>query len=322
MQTEEIIKNVKTERLFWEKYRPQTLSEIILPDRIKTVVEHGIQTNLLLVGPAGIGKTTLAKILIKQHPHITKSAKLGVDVLRNDIADFCQTIATDPFGSKDKQLSNVKVVYLDEFDGATKNLQEELRFFIEQYEKNVRFIATANSLSKIIPAMQSRFTIIDFTPKNQDEIKGLKIDFAKRLVDIVKKDQLNITNDQIKDIIRNNFPDLRKCMSTLQIATMTGTTTVEEHSDEDTAIYSYISNDKTPTEIWNYLYTNWLDRLDAAFDMFDKKYWDWIVVNRPSEVSKMPNRMIKISQYVDVHLNNARDPFVTLCAMIFELQKL
>ena len=66
----------------------------------------------------------------------------------------------------------------------------------------------------------------------------------------------------------------------------------------------------------------WLDRLDLAFSMFDKKYWDHVMAKRPAEVPKMPDRMVKVSQYVDVHLNNSRDPFVTLCAMIFELQKI
>lgn len=321
MQTEELIKNVKTERLYWEKYRPTSLKEIILPDRITSIVKHGIQTNLLFVGPAGIGKTTLSKILIQDHPYIIKSAKLGVDVLRSDVLDFCQSIAADPFAKNNKE-RNVKVVYLEEFDGATKQLQEELRAFIEQYEKNVRFIATANNLNKIIPAMQSRFTIIDFTPKNQDEVKNLKMEFAKRLVEIIEKDKLNVTREQVKDIIRNNFPDLRKCMSVLQITNMTGSTVVEEHSDEDIGIYELISQQTSPQETWNYLYTNWLDRLDLAFSMFDKKYWDYVMLNKPQEIPKMPNRMIKVSQYVDVHLNNARDPFVTLCAMIFELQKI
>lgn len=320
MQTEELIKSTKTDRLFWEKYRPSSLDEIILPDRIRTIIEHGIQTNLLFVGPAGIGKTTLAKILTKKHPTLVKSAKLGVDILRNDVLEFCQSISSDMFDASNKKA--VKVVYLEEFDGASKNLQEELRAFIEQYEKNVRFIATANTLAKIIPPVQSRFTIIDFTPKNQEETKQLRQSFAKRLADIVKRDALNITNDQIKDIVRSNFPDLRKCMSVLQITNLTGSTSVEEHSEEDNKIYEMVSGSYTPTEIWNYLYTNWLDRLDLAFEMFDKRYWKYVADVKPTELSKMPNRMIKVSQYVDVHLTNARDPFVTLVAMIFELQKI
>lgn len=319
MQIEEAINKTKTDRLFWEKYRPSNLDEIIIPDRIKAIAEHGIKTNLLLVGPAGMGKTTLARILTKNHPTLVKSAKLGVDILRSDVLDFCQTLASDIF---DSGKPKIKVVYLEEFDGASKQLQEELRAFIEQYEKNVRFIATANTLSKIIPAMQSRFTVIDFTPKNQDETKQLKQGFAKRLVELVKKDGLNVSNEQIKDIVKSNFPDLRKCMSVLQITNMTGSTSVEEHSSDDEKIYDLISDAKDSIETWNYLYNNWLDRLDLAFEMFDKRYWKYVTENRPKELAKMPNRMIKVSQYIDVHLNNARDPFVTLCAMIFELQRI
>lgn len=309
---------IKTDRLFWEKYRPQTLDEMILPNRIRTVVKHGIQTNMLFVGTPGIGKTTLARILVQKHPHIVKSAKLGVDVLRNDVLSFCQTIVSGVFDTDAKP--NIKVVYLEEFDGASKQLQEELRAFIEQFEHKVRFIATANNASKIIDAMHSRFNIIDFTPKNQDEIKQIKVDFAKRLISIAESEKLNVKPEQIKEIIKSNFPDLRKCMSIMQLVHLTGTTEYEEHYEGDTDIYQIISN-KSATETWNYLYSNWLDRLDAAFDMFGREYWSYIEQNKPNELNKMPERMDIITEYVNLHLPNARDPFVTLYAMICKLQK-
>lgn len=309
--------DIKNNRLFWEKFRPNTLNDMILPQRIKEVVSHGIITNMLFVGPAGLGKTTLAKILVKDHPYIVKSSKLGVDVLRNEVLSFCQTITSDPFNNV--KLKNNKIVYLEEFDGASNTLQEELRAFIEQFEKNIRFVATANNLNKIIKPMQSRFEIFDFTPKNQDEIKYLKVNFAKRMMNIVEENDLKVTGDQIKDIVKKSFPDLRKCMSGLQIADLTGSTNYDLNSEDDIQIYDYANaNPKT----WNYLYENWLDRLDDAFAMFDRRYWKYVESNKPSELFKMPNRMTVISKYVDVHLANSRDPFITLFAMINELQQI
>lgn len=317
---QDILKKPQTERLFWEKYRPMTIEDMALPDRIKTLAKHGIVTNMLLVGPPGIGKSTLANILTMPHPFIKLNSKLGVEVLRNEVLQFCQTITSNIFDTK--KASSIKVVWLEEFDGASRTMQDELRAFIEQFEKSVRFIATANNISKIIDPMQSRFSIIDFTPKNQDEIKTVKVEYLKRLMKIAESEKLNILPEQIKDIVRSNFPDLRKGMSMMQLTHITGVFATEEQQSSDVEIYSIISNQTSPSDTWNYLYANWLDRLDTAFTMFDKKYWKWVEDNKPSELSKMPNRMIKISQYVDVHLNNARDPFVTLCAMIFELQKL
>jgi DNA polymerase III delta prime subunit len=319
-ETLDILKKPQTERLFWEKYRPMTIEDMALPERIKTLSKHGIVTNMLLVGPPGIGKSTLANILTKQHPFIKLNSKLGVDVLRNEVLQFCQTITSNIFDSK--KTSNIKVVWLEEFDGASRIMQDELRAFIEQFEKTVRFIATANNISKIIEPIQSRFNVIDFTPKNSDEIKTVKIEYLKRLMKIAETEKLNILPEQIKEIVKASFPDLRKGMSVLQLTHITGQLNTEEQQSSDIEIYSLISNQANPTDTWNYLYTNWLDRLDTAFTMFDKKYWKWVEENRPAELSKMPNRMIKISQYVDVHLNNARDPFVTLCALVFELQQL
>ena len=96
--------------------------------------QHGIQTNLILSGPPGTGKSTAARILIKKHPHLKLSSKLGVDILRNEVQNFCTKMSIQ---FDEESNSNIKVVYLDEFDSATRQMQDELRAFIEEYEEHV-----------------------------------------------------------------------------------------------------------------------------------------------------------------------------------------
>src|SRR6266403_4627911 len=122
-----------TENLFWEKYRPTKLEDVIIPDRIRRMIEKGIHTNMIFTGPPGCGKTTCARILLQDYHHKIITAKQGVDVLRNDIDNFCKKMIVS-MDEKDREKDKrVRVVYFEEFDRATNQLQEELKSFIEEH---------------------------------------------------------------------------------------------------------------------------------------------------------------------------------------------
>ena len=152
------------ENLWCVKYAPKTLEDMILPKRIKgKFIEYGLTKHYLLCGTAGVGKTTLARILAKGHAtlFINASSERGIDIVRNKIQDFASLRS---FGQSGK-----KVVILDEIDNLTIDAQKSLRGFIEEHQKNVLFIGTANYPDRIIPALKdSRFSVINFAFSGAD----------------------------------------------------------------------------------------------------------------------------------------------------------
>jgi replication-associated recombination protein RarA len=309
------------DNLFWQKYRPQTLDEVIIPDRIRRVIEKGILTNMIFTGTSGCGKTTCAKILLKNYHHITLSAKLGVDVLRTEIDKFCKDMIVS-FDS-DKKDENIRVVYFEEFDRATNALQEELKSYIEDMSGHVRFLATCNKISQINAPIQSRFNVIDFTPLGADETKELRNGYLKRILDVKKIENIKIENSDLKEIIVKRFPDFRKIWQDLQYYSLSGGyMNAKAVLGEEKLFELIINSDGNPIENWDYLFANWSDKIPVAIDMLGKPFFNWIRMNHPMLANKLGDHVITLSDYSDVRLPQALDPFVTLTALVFKLQKI
>jgi DNA polymerase III delta prime subunit len=207
---------MKKEHYLWtEIYRPQTIEECILPDRIKDnfrqMVKEGEVPNMLLTGTAGVGKTTVARALCAEIgadvDFINASKDGNIDTLRNRITDFASTLSLE---------GNLKVVILDEADYLNmQSTQPALRSFLETNSKTTRFILTANHPNRIMEPLRSRMNVIDFGLTKEDKPQ-LATQMMKRLVGILNEREIPFEKKALGDLIIKNLPDFRKIMSEVQ----------------------------------------------------------------------------------------------------------
>ena len=201
--------------LFVEKYRPNTLSECILPPRIKSLaeqlVESGEATNLLFFGSAGVGKTATAIAIANDlgcdFIVIDCSSENGIDTIRTKLTQFATSVSLN---------GKPKIAILDESDGLTPTAQQSLRHFIERYSKNCRFIFTCNFKNKLIaPLNSSRLTPIDFT-LTKDEKQKVIIQFFKRVCEILTLEGIEYEKPIVAKVIEKHFPDFRRILGEFQ----------------------------------------------------------------------------------------------------------
>ena len=206
------------EFLWVEKYRPRKIDDCILTEDLKKTFSEFLKQkeipNLLLCGTAGTGKTTVARALCEELGAdyiIINGSDEGrqIDTLRNKIKNFASTVSLT-------SESNHKVVIVDEADYMNaESVQPALRNFIETFYKNCRFIFTCNYKMKIIPALHSRCTVIDFAIKNGQKVKTANA-FMTRLGDILTEEKIKFDKKVLAELIQKHYPDFRRTINELQ----------------------------------------------------------------------------------------------------------
>lgn len=220
------------QELWTEKYRPRTLDQYVFRDehqrkQIEKWVKERSIPHLLFSGNAGIGKTTLAKILLNELQvndldvlEINASRTNSVDDVRAKIINFVQMI---PFG-------DFKVVLLDEADFLSPNAQAALRGVMEEYHTTSRFILTCNYPNRVIPALHSRCQGFHIERVDQTE-------FTARVAEILMKENIQMDLDTLDTYVKATYPDLRKCINMVQMNSQDGQLNAPQKADMGTSDY-------------------------------------------------------------------------------------
>ena len=264
------------ESFLWvEKYRPKTIEECILPDRIKTLFQQisleGRIPNMILSGGPGMGKTTVAKALCNEvgcdFLMINGSEESGIDVLRTKIRGYASTVSFD--GKR-------KVVILDEADYLNpQSTQPALRSFIEEFEKHCSFIMTCTYINRIIEPLHSRCQTIDFRI-NKEEKLNVGSNFGKRLYTILDQEKVDYDKKVVAEVLMKHFPDYRRVLNELQ--------KYSKYGSIDSGILSQVTE---------------LDLAELMKYMKDKKFNEvrkWVVNNLDNDPQKVYRKIYDIAE--------------------------
>ena len=214
----------KTDFLWVEKYRPKTIDDCILPEHTKTMFKDFLNKkeipNLLLSGPAGCGKTTVAKALCEQlgvDYYVINGSDEGrfLDTVRNQAKNFASTVSLSATEAKHK------VIIIHEADNTTHDVQLHLLANIESFYNKCRFIFTCNFKNKIIEPLHSRCAVVEFGIKGKER-QGIAANFFKRLQQILVAEGVEYDNKVLVELINKHFPDWRRVLNECQRYSVSG----------------------------------------------------------------------------------------------------
>lgn len=300
--------------LLWEKWRPKTIDDIILLPRIRKELENGVNQHYIFHGHYGTGKTSLARILIgrysKETPYLELNCSMdtSIDVLRTEIDNFCK------FTPMMETNSDIKYVFLDEFERVSGNFQDAFKAFIERYNKNVRFIITTNHINKISDGLKSRIKQIGFDCQNVEEERFLKQEIYKKIInEVLPKEDAEIPKEDLINIITKKFPDFRSVLVEVQSYLETGSIsdgTGNVSNKVKLELYNTLYEDLDFEKTYHFLMSNFgAEKIDVMIRLLGKPFIDWCITEKRESVNKLFETAYIIADYSS-KLEGATDPLI------------
>lgn len=319
----------KTTDLFTERFRPKDLNTLIAPDRVKKQLENGLIQNLMLSGPAGTGKTSLAKILASEHDfmYINASADGRIGIIES-ISDFCATVSLTKNLLDGKNKKVFKVIILDEVDGASDEFFKALRPVLEKYHKTARFIMTCNYINKIPEPILSRTTLINMYPINTEEEDFIFKAYVKRTAAILNAIKVKYTTESIIEFVKACKTDMRSLINKIQTVYNSGTT---ELNMKDMCVNSDFKilydvcmspNQGKAYENYKLITAEYSAKINDSMFALGTDFIEYLRNNYDKNTldSKIPQILICVAEYQHILSQGPTDPLITLLACVAKLQ--
>jgi replication factor C small subunit len=303
---------MKKEHTLWnEIYRPNKLENFVGNEQIKQTIAKFLSqndiVNMVFYGPAGCGKTTLAKLIVNNlncdYLFLNASDERGIDTIRDKVQGFSSVASFKP----------LKVVILDEADFLTIQAQASLRNIIETFARTTRFILTCNYVERIIDPLQSRCQVLKIVPPSKQDI-------AYHIIDILKKENVGMGAEDLKLVINQFYPDLRKMLNTLQM----GVTGEEVVIDKNILVSSNYKNQvlmelcKPTAKSFNNIRQIIADSSVNDFEELFRFLFDNVDKYAPTSIGEV---IIHIEEY-QYHANFRIDKEINILALISRILSL
>lgn len=303
----------KTKSVWYEKYKPSTIDDLIIPDEIKKSLKSYTQTqDLPCIGlfssNPGTGKSSTANAIIKEIGGealwINASIEKGIDVLRGKIGKFASQSSFD---------DNIKIVVMDEFDNFSPDGQKAFRGFIDEYSQNCRFIFTGNYKEKIIEPLLDRLEVYDFNSFDKKEI--IKPIF-ERLKFILENENVEYDPKSLVPVINTYYPRIRSMVGTLQKYSKNGQFTVSEKELDDVNTFDNVMTYVNINTFSDMIIE--VNKLNGPDNMYTYLYSN---ASKYFKEDKYPQVVLIIAKYQHMS-EQVRDKNLNLAAALTELMRL
>ncbi len=334
------MKSTIKSRLFWERFRPTLIPEANVPEtvdndedtdltnkfkildnaivlpRLLPLFQKPVELNMIFYGSSGLGKTTVARAIIQPYDHlIINASKDGRMDIFDEITDFCNVQSYND--------QEIKIVLLEEYDGASTAFQKAFKAYVETNELRIRFIITTNVYIDIIDAGKSRFKALNFNPINAEEKRWLMIQYAKRLKLISESLSLDIDKPEIKRIVKEYFPDFRATLNELQYYSLNaGVKSNVLDSNLKLNLFNVVLNSINGDEVYEWVF----DKIDSenkveeCLTYLGRDFLKHILKNRTDITIKKISELYDTYDRIIANRKDQIDPWLSLYTLIIKFQ--